>query len=115
MPSAIGLLAAMTSAAKEGKLSGLSEAEIKTLDEVLPYMKFVKEGVGKKPTIQLSGVNLQVVNGSGSESNITGTGSGTGNLIIGYDENLVRRRGRTTSCSAGPPIPIRAMAGLLEV
>jgi len=35
---------------KEGKLSGLSEAEIKTLDEVLPHMKFVKEGVDKKPT-----------------------------------------------------------------
>ena len=67
---------------KEGKLSGLSEAEIKTLDEVLPYLKFVKEGVDKKPTIQFSGVNLQVINGSKSES----VSNGTGNLIIGYDE-----------------------------
>lgn len=39
---------------KEGKLSGLSEAEIKTLDEILPYIKFASEGVDKKPTIQFS-------------------------------------------------------------
>jgi hypothetical protein len=49
---------------KEGKLSGLSEAEIKTLDEVLPYMKFVKEGVDKKPTVKFSGANVQVLSGS---------------------------------------------------
>jgi hypothetical protein len=28
---------------------------------------FVSSGVGGKPTVQLSGVNLQVINGSGSE------------------------------------------------
>src|ERR1700728_3061180 len=74
---------------KEGKLSGLSEAEIKTLDEVLPYMKFIKEGVDKKPTIQFSGANLQVIDGSKSETAV----NGTGNLIIGYDEGTGTQTG----------------------
>jgi hypothetical protein len=66
---------------KEGKLSGLSEAEIKTLDEVLPYMKFVKEGVGKKPTIEFSGVNMQVVSGAKEAED-----DGLGNLVVGLNE-----------------------------
>ena len=37
---------------------------------------------GGKPTIQISGANLQLVNGSGS----TETLNGAGNLVIGYDE-----------------------------
>jgi hypothetical protein len=42
---------------------------------------FVSSGVGGKATVQLSGVNLQVVNGSGSETTL----NGEGNLVIGYD------------------------------
>ncbi len=45
---------------------------------------FVSAGVGGKPTVQFSGVNVQVVSGSGSTS---GTVNGEGNLIIGYAEN----------------------------
>ena len=60
---------------KEGKLSGLSEEEIKTLDEIVPYIKFVAEGIDKKPTIQFSGANLQVIDGSGTESTLNGTGN----------------------------------------
>jgi hypothetical protein len=42
---------------------------------------FVSNGVGGKSTVQFSGVNLQLVNGSGSETTL----NGEGNLVIGYD------------------------------
>jgi len=75
------------SAGKEGNqgpagLSLLSEEEQKALKAILPYIKFVASGVGGKPTIQVTGANLQIVNGLGS----TETLNGAGNLIIGYDE-----------------------------
>jgi trimeric autotransporter adhesin len=60
-----------------------SEAkEQEKLIAVLPYINYQAEGVGKKPTVQFTGVNLQVINGSGVETTI----NGTGNLIVGYDE-----------------------------
>ena len=43
----------------EGTFSGLTAAEKETLLAILPEMKFVKEGVDKKPTIQFSGANVQ--------------------------------------------------------
>ena len=55
--------------------------EQKKLLSILPHINYEAEGVGKKPTIQFTGVNLQVVNGSGVESTL----NGTGNLILGYD------------------------------
>lgn len=42
---------------------------------------YVSNGLGNKPTVQLSAVNLQIVNGSGSTSTL----NGTGNVVIGYD------------------------------
>jgi hypothetical protein len=42
---------------------------------------YVATGVGGKATVQFSGVNVQVVNGSGSETTI----NGEGNLVIGYN------------------------------
>jgi len=45
---------------------------------------YVSSGVGGKPTVQFSSVNVQIVSGSGSTS---GTPNGTGNLVIGYDES----------------------------
>jgi hypothetical protein len=45
---------------------------------------YVASGVGGKPTVQFSAVNLQVVSGSGSTS---GTVNGEGNLVVGYAEN----------------------------
>jgi hypothetical protein len=60
-----------------------SEAkEQEKLLSILPHINYEAEGVDKHPTIQFSGVNLQVINGSGSES----ISNGTGNLILGYDE-----------------------------
>jgi hypothetical protein len=57
-------------------------AQLETLNKILPHMKYAETGVGAKPTIQVSGVNVQLVNGEGK----TETTNGAGNLILGYDE-----------------------------
>ena len=57
--------------------------ELAALDEVMPHLKYEAAGVGGKPTIQFSGVNMQIVNGKGE----TYSTNGEGNLVIGYDEN----------------------------
>jgi Collagen triple helix repeat (20 copies) len=64
--------------------TGLSPAEVTLLKSILPHIQFVASGVGHKPTVQFSGVNVQVVSGAGSTS---GALNGMGNLVIGYDEN----------------------------
>jgi hypothetical protein len=56
---------------------------LETLNKVLPHMKYDENGIGGKPTIQFSGVNVQVVNGEGK----TESTNGEGNLVIGYDED----------------------------
>ena len=66
-----------------GEPSVLSTSEQETLKSILPYTKLVASGVGGKPTIQFSGVNVQIINGEGT----TATSNGEGNLVIGYDEN----------------------------
>jgi hypothetical protein len=53
------------------------------LNKILPHMQYLESGVGGKPTIQISGVNVQVVNGTGKTETI----NGEGNLVIGYDEH----------------------------
>jgi hypothetical protein len=57
---------------------------LELLTEVLPHMTFTESGVGGRPTIQFSDVNVQIVSGSGSTK---GAINGAGNLVIGYDEN----------------------------
>jgi hypothetical protein len=57
---------------------------LETLNKILPHMAYVESGIAGKPTIQFSGVNVQVISGSGSTK---GTVNGTGNVVIGYDEN----------------------------
>jgi hypothetical protein len=57
--------------------------ELETLNKILPYIKYVENGVAGKPTIQFSGVNAQVVNGEGTTESV----NGKGNLVIGYDES----------------------------
>jgi hypothetical protein len=59
------------------------ESEQQTLLSILAHAKYVASGVGGKPTIQLSGVNVQIVNGQGT----TASTNGEGNLVVGYDEN----------------------------
>jgi hypothetical protein len=62
-----------------------SSAEQQTLLSILPHITFNQSGVDGKPTVQFSGVNVQVVSGSGSTG---GTVNGEGNLIVGYAENV---------------------------
>jgi hypothetical protein len=64
------------------KTTVLAEPEQEKLEQILPFINFVKEGIDKKPTIQFFKVNLQIVNGLGK----TNSFNGMGNLIIGYDE-----------------------------
>jgi hypothetical protein len=59
------------------------EQETAILEKVAPHIKYEEHGVGGKPTIQFSGVNVQVVNGEGKTEAV----NGEGNLVIGYDEN----------------------------
>lgn len=64
---------------------GLTAAELSRLVDVLQHVsiEFVDDGSGGlAKTIRFSGVNLQVVNGSG----ITETTNGLGNLVVGYNE-----------------------------
>jgi hypothetical protein len=68
--------------AKNTKVELPPTAELATLQSILPHIKYEAEGIDKKPTIQFSAVNVQVINGQGK----TKTVNGVGNLVIGYDE-----------------------------
>jgi len=81
-------------AAPEGKYEAIraasvSQTEEETLKAILPHIKYVASGVGGEPTIQFSGVNVQVVSGAGNESTL----NGAGNLIVGYDESPGKQTG----------------------
>jgi hypothetical protein len=60
-----------------------SPAELEKLDKIMPHVGYIESGVGGKPTIQFSGVSVQIVNGEGK----TTTTNGAGNLVIGYDDS----------------------------
>jgi hypothetical protein len=64
------------------KITLPSSEELEVLNKVMPHVKYQEKGVGGKPTIQVSGVNVQIVNGEGK----TASTNGAGNLVIGYDE-----------------------------
>jgi hypothetical protein len=63
-----------------------SSTDQQTLISILPHIKFSSAGVGGKPTITFTGANVQIVDGAGS----TATVNGTGNLVVGYDENPLK-------------------------
>ncbi len=67
--------------AATGKLSPEEQEKLQTL---LSHMQFEAEGIDKKPTIQFTGVNVQILSGAGKESSLP---NGEGNLIVGYDES----------------------------
>jgi hypothetical protein len=69
-------------------------AELEKLDKILPHINYVESGVGGKPTIQFSGVNVQVVSGAGKTNAAV---NGEGNLVIGYDENKEGKHTQTGS------------------
>lgn len=63
--------------------AGLSSEEQAVLKVILPHIKYIPSGIGGKPTIQFTGVNVQIVDGEGKTRSV----DGMGNLIIGYDEH----------------------------
>ncbi|MGE3164134.1 MAG: hypothetical protein AB7O52_04470 [Planctomycetota bacterium] len=81
--------------------------QLATLQEILPHLSRVEldDGLGGTvPTIRLTGVNLQIVNGSGatngnpaSPNSVNGMTNGTGNLIVGYNEFGTGGNNRTGS------------------
>jgi hypothetical protein len=60
----------------------LPQEDQEKLEAILPYIEYEASGINEKPTIQISGANLQVVDGEGK----TEVMNGAGNVIIGYDE-----------------------------
>ena len=88
VPTSAG--AAVTSGGADGSSCGAakpvqlpeSRDDQATMASVLPYLSFKASGIGGKPTVQVRGANLQLVNGSGATTSV----NGTGNLVLGYDE-----------------------------
>jgi hypothetical protein len=69
---------------KAGGSSGFTTAQVEQLKSLLPFISFVASGVGGKPTVRFTGVNVQVLSGAGTTN---ATPNGKGNLVVGYDEN----------------------------
>jgi len=46
--------------------------EQEKLISILPHINYEASGIDKQPTVQFSGVNLQVIDGTGIESTISG-------------------------------------------
>jgi hypothetical protein len=83
------------SATHEGKYekitpSSLSESEQQELKALLKYVKVQASGVAGKPTVQVSGANVQIVSGAGKTEAAV---NGEGNLVIGYDEGVREQTG----------------------
>jgi hypothetical protein len=113
VPSGEG--AAITTPSKGSCGSGItvklpSEAkEQEKLISVLPHINYEAEGIDKKPTIQFSGANLQVIDGSGSETTV----NGTGNLILGYDEKAKTQTGSHNLLVGGVENSYSSYGGIL--
>jgi hypothetical protein len=60
-----------------------SAAAQATLIAVLPHLSFSSSGVDGKPTIRITGVNVQLEDGAGSTAAV----NGEGNLVLGYDQS----------------------------
>ena len=59
------------------------QSQVAALQAKLSKVSYSATGLNGKPTLKVSGANLQVVSGSGSTN---GPVNGLGNVIIGYDE-----------------------------
>jgi hypothetical protein len=60
------------------------QSRVSALETTLSKVSYTDSGLNGKPTLKISGANLQIVSGSGSTD---GTVNGEGNLFIGYDEH----------------------------
>jgi hypothetical protein len=84
-------------------------AELEAFDRILPHVNYVEGGVGGKPTIQFSGVNVQVVNGEGKTESL----NGEGNLVVGYDESTGRTQTGSHNLILGEEQAFSSFGGLL--
>jgi hypothetical protein len=84
-------------------------AEQEKLLSILPHIKYLAEGVGGKPTIQFSGVNVQILNGEGK----TATTNGAGNLVIGYDEAFSKAQTGSHDLILGEEQQFTSYAGII--
>jgi hypothetical protein len=60
------------------------QSQVAALQAKLSKVSYSASGVNGKPTVKISGANLQVVNGAGKTDAAV---NGVGNVIIGYDES----------------------------
>jgi hypothetical protein len=84
-------------------------AELAKLDKILPHVNYVESGVAGKPTIQFSGVNVQILNGEGK----TATTNGAGNLLIGYDEAFSKAQTGSHDLILGEEQQFTSYAGII--
>jgi YD repeat-containing protein len=83
--------AAVTSGGASGSCTGAtavkvpaSAADQQTLIDLLPYVKFRSVGIGSKPTVVFTGINVHVV--KRDDTDVSGK-DGTGNIVVGRDYN----------------------------
>jgi hypothetical protein len=85
--------AAVTSGACSGSGTTValpsSATDQATLISILPYISFNATGIDGRPTIRITGANVQIIDGSGTTSTV----NGTGNVILSYDENPGKQTG----------------------
>jgi hypothetical protein len=85
------------------------KVEQEKLISILPDIKYEASGIDSKPTIQFSGVNLQVIDGAGSETTV----NGAGNLILGYDEKPKAQTGSHNFLLGGPENSYYSYGGIV--
>lgn len=91
-----------------GEPSVLSKAEQEELKELRRYVKLIPSGIDGKPTVQVTGANVQVASGPKErESN------GTGNVVIGADEEPAAQTGSNNLVLGGPKQEYTSNGGIL--
>jgi hypothetical protein len=68
-------------------------AELAELDKIMPYVKYESSGIDGKPTILVSGANVQIVAKAKTEEGKENETTGVGNLIVGNDESVRKQTG----------------------
>ena len=51
---------------------------------ILTHMKYVASGIDEKPTVEITGINVQILSGLGEEGKV----NGEGNLLLGYQTSI---------------------------
>jgi hypothetical protein len=93
---------------KYEKLASFTAPEEAQLKALIKYMTVQSSGVGGKPTVKLTGANLQVA--SGPKENET---NGTGNVVIGADESPKAQTGSNNLVLGGEFQEFTSYGGIL--